>query len=114
MAPLQPVATLLLAVVDRVARYIQAVHLDARHHLGEVMEQESLAATHVENSVYGADAVVFGHRPRDSLPPPFDVAVTAIVDAPVAVPIVISPALRQRRRLVLRILRIVDPRKVVA
>src|SRR5262245_61999162 len=105
---------LVLGVRDRVLRDVDPVDFDARHHLRPVEQHEALAATHVEDLTALLDAVMLRHDARDFLPAALEVAISAVVDASVPVPVVIPPLLRELRGLGLRILRVVDPGEIVA
>src|SRR6266850_232593 len=114
IADAQPVLELILGVADGVLGDVDAVDLHAWHHQREVIKQVALAAADIEDALTRLDAVMLGHRARDFLPAARHVAVAAVIDAAVAVPIVIVPFLRQLGGLRLGKFGIVDARQVVA
>ena len=85
---------LFLGVLDGVAGDVDADDLDARHGLGEIVEDEALAAADVEDAVARLDAVVLDHG-VGHLPPAAVVAVAAVAGLAVAVPVVDVPFLGQ-------------------
>jgi hypothetical protein len=114
VAELDAALDLLLGVGDRIGRDVETGDVDAGHDLGEVVKQIALATADIEDLVAGLQLVVIRHRAGDLLPAALHVAVTAIADAPVAIPIVIVPLLGELGGLWLRIFRIVHAREIVA
>src|SRR5438128_3121318 len=82
-----------LGILYGVHRDVNAVDFDARYHLGEVVEQNILAAADVQDRVAGLDTIAIGHRAGDLFPTALDIAISAIIDPAVPVPILLTPFL---------------------
>jgi hypothetical protein len=74
-------------VLDRVLRDVDACHARARHHLHQLVQQKTLADTHVQDGSARLEIVVPGHGFGDR-PPTAIVPIAPIPVLALAVPIV--------------------------
>ena len=93
---------------------INTVQFKSGHGGLEFRQLKSLAASDIEYPVAGLQPVVTYHLLRHGRPAAGHEPVTAVIDAPVAVPVVIPPLLCQFRRPCLGIFRVIDPRQIIA
>src|SRR5712691_4842329 len=108
------VLDLFLGILYGVLGHVNAVDFDARYHLGEVVEQKALAAADVQDLVAGLDTIVIGHRASNLFPAAPDIAIAAVVDPAVSVPILLAPFLGEFGRFGFRKFGIIGPREIVA
>src|SRR5438445_11843546 len=53
------------------------------------------------------------HRPGDLFPPALDIAIAAVIYAPVSIPVVVAPFLGELGSLVLGVVAVIHPRQVI-